>query len=315
MSLAFALVAGVLAILNPCGFALLPAFLSIYVGAKEEQLPAAPTRAVQGIVVGLAVTVGFLAVFALVGLPVALGAGRISNAFPWVGLVLGVAMAAVAIATLAGRRIPLLPQRGPRVSERRGGITGMLLFGAGYGLASLGCSLPILLIVIGASLTTTGGLATLGVLGAYAVGMAAVLMALSIAAALVRDGISRALSRVIPHMRWLTGGLLLVVSLYLVYYWSMTLFASATAQRNDPVLTVVQRFTSSIQDWVNSGGGRWLLIAAAAVIVAALLVAVWQWVFRSESDRAADKTDLPRPAAACDCEQAARSATPEAERS
>jgi cytochrome c biogenesis protein CcdA len=198
MSVAFALVAGVLAILNPCGFALLPAFLSIYVGARDEQLPTAPTRAFQGILVGLAVTVGLLAVFAVVGVPVALGADQVSRAFPWVGLFLGLAMAAVAIATLAGRRIPLLPERGLQVHGNCGGITGMLVFGAGYGLASLGCSLPILLVVIGASLTTTGGLATLAVLGASALGMAVVLMALSIAAALLRDGIARTLTRVIP---------------------------------------------------------------------------------------------------------------------
>ena len=43
-----ALVAGGLAVVNPCGFPLLPAFLSFYLGADEAQLPRASTRVVPG---------------------------------------------------------------------------------------------------------------------------------------------------------------------------------------------------------------------------------------------------------------------------
>lgn len=50
--LSLALVSGGLAALNPCGFPLLPAFLSFYVGADEGRLPRAPTRVGQGLVVG-----------------------------------------------------------------------------------------------------------------------------------------------------------------------------------------------------------------------------------------------------------------------
>jgi cytochrome c biogenesis protein CcdA len=42
------LVAGGLSVVNPCGFPLLPAFLSFYFGADEQQLPRASTRVVQG---------------------------------------------------------------------------------------------------------------------------------------------------------------------------------------------------------------------------------------------------------------------------
>src|SRR5205823_1067312 len=65
-----ALVAGGLAVVNPCGFPLLPAFLSFYLGADEQTLPRAPTRILQGLLVGGLVAAGFLGLFALVGLPV-----------------------------------------------------------------------------------------------------------------------------------------------------------------------------------------------------------------------------------------------------
>ena len=91
--ISIALVAGGLSVINPCGFPLLPAFLSFYLGADERRLPPAPTRALQGLVVGALVTVGFLGFFALVGLPVSYGVGAIARAVPWAGLVTGAALA------------------------------------------------------------------------------------------------------------------------------------------------------------------------------------------------------------------------------
>ena len=56
--ISIALVAGGLSVVNPCGFPLLPAFLSFYFGAEEEQLPPASTRLAQGLVVGGLVALG-----------------------------------------------------------------------------------------------------------------------------------------------------------------------------------------------------------------------------------------------------------------
>jgi hypothetical protein len=47
---------------------MLPAFLSFYLGCGRAAPPPAPTRALQGLLVGALVTVGFLGFFALVGL-------------------------------------------------------------------------------------------------------------------------------------------------------------------------------------------------------------------------------------------------------
>src|SRR3954453_360501 len=77
-----ALVAGGLAVIHPCGFPLLPAFLSFYLGADEHELPRAPTRILQGLLVGALVSIGFLGLFALVGLPVSFGVALFARAVP-----------------------------------------------------------------------------------------------------------------------------------------------------------------------------------------------------------------------------------------
>ena len=132
--------AGGLSVVNPCGFPLLPAFLSFYFGAEEEQLPPAPTRVAQGLVVGALVALGFLGFFALVGLPVSFGVGAIARAVPWAGLATGALLAIVGLVTLFGIHVRLPVHARLRVRrERRLGA--MLLFGVGYGAASLGCTL------------------------------------------------------------------------------------------------------------------------------------------------------------------------------
>ena len=70
VSLSLAAITGALSVLNPCGFPLLPAFLSFYVGTDDSRLPSAPSRVAQGLQIGLFVTAGFLGVFTLIGLPI-----------------------------------------------------------------------------------------------------------------------------------------------------------------------------------------------------------------------------------------------------
>lgn len=274
MSLTFAILAGALAMLNPCSFALLPAFLSVSLHSQDTTR-ASSTRTLHAAVVGLIVTAGAVSIFTVVGVPIALGAGQLTHAVPWIGFALGVVLAAVAVFTLAGKRIPL-PDRRFRADHRRG-ISGLLLFGAGYGIASLSCTLPIFLVVVGASLTNSGGLAALLVFAGYAVGMAVVLTALAVAVGLLRDGITRALTSVLPRLRWVTGGLLSLTSAYLLYYWGTALFTPAATRAHDPLVTLMERASATIQSWATHTAGTWLLLGAAAVIALALLRALWRW--------------------------------------
>ena len=257
-----AVTAGGLAVVNPCGFPLLPAFLSFYLGADEQRLPRAPTRVAQGLVVGAMVTAGFVAVFAAVGLPRSLGVGAIAGAVPWVGLATGVLLALAGLGVIAGRPIVkvLLPHPRVRVrSQRRVGA--MVLFGVGYGAASLGCTLPIFLALVGASL----GADKIVVFVAYGAGMATVLTALSVAIACARQGLARRMRLLLPHVGRLSGVLLTASGVYLTYYWARIRFGDSVTLADDPVVGFAARYTAELQAFAERHGGP--LIAAAAAIV------------------------------------------------
>ena len=270
VSLSIAFVGGGLATLNPCGFPLLPAFLSYYVGADDDRLPSAQTRVAQGLVAGLLVTAGFLGVFTVIGLPVSLGLTAIAPAVPWLGLGIGVVLVLVGLGSLAGLKIAVPFHIGVRV-PRAHRWAAMLTFGVGYGVASLGCTLPIFFVLLGASLTSSGVGATLVVFAAYGLGMAVVLMALAVGAALLREGIARRLRSLLPYARRIAGALLVVSGAYLVYYWARVRFGPAATLADDPIVGVVTRYTAQLQSYA-AGEGR-LFFAAVGVVVMVALVA------------------------------------------
>jgi cytochrome c-type biogenesis protein len=292
MPIAVALVAGSLAALNPCGFPLLPAFLSYYVGAEEHSLPRGPSQVAQGLVVGATVASGFLGVFAALAIPISLGATRLTSAVPWAGLVVGAGMAVIGGLAAAGRHMGLTPPPGMRARRGRGVFT-MVIFGAGYAICSLGCSLPIFLALIGASLASAGITEAFVILEAYGLGMATTVMALSVGAALARDGLARALGGLLPHMHRIAGGLLLVSGVYLSYYWGRVLWAPPEALSTDPLVTVVSSFANWAQGSAASGGGRLLVLTTGAVVAVAFAGALWRLTDRADRTGSAETQAAP----------------------
>ena len=274
-----ALVAGGLAVVNPCGFPLLPAFLGFYLGADEERLPDAPTRALQGLVVGGLVAFGFVGLFAVVGLPVSFGIALVARAVPWAGLATGALLALVGLIGLSGRRVALPVAFAIRVRrERRLGA--MLLFGVGYGAASLGCTLPLFLTLIAAS----SGPDKLTVFAAYAIGTTMVLMALAVLVALAREGVARSVRPLLPYMSRISGGLLVIAGGYLVYFWARLRFGDTATVADDPIVSFAIRFSGHIRAFAD-GQGATLVVAAGAVVLAALLSALVRWRRQVQTNR------------------------------
>jgi cytochrome c biogenesis protein CcdA len=264
---------------NPCAFPLLPAFLSFYLGADEERLPATPTRALQGVIVGALVATGFLGVFALVGVPLTLGLSAIADAVPWLGLATGGVLACTGLVALAGVAVHLPANVQLRIRPRRRRTAGaMVLFGVGYGAASLGCTLPVFLALLGASL----GPAKLTIFFAYAVGMSVVLTALAVAVAFARVGMTRFVRRLLPHVGRLSGLLLVVSGGYLVYYWARIRFGDQLTLADDPIVGLVSRYSGQLEVFARRHGAPFIAVAAAAVVLA-LLISLRQRVRPSTS--------------------------------
>jgi len=220
--LVFALSAGAAATLNPCGFAMLPAYVAYFIG-KEESRSSLTRGIVSGLQGGIAMTLGVLAVFAAIGTILSLASRAILRYFPWATMAIGAAIIVLGVVMLLRRSVQVaLPVSNPmsaRSDPTAGrGMRSLLLFGAGYGVASLGCTLPIFLVVVAQALATGGVLGGIMVLPAYGLGMGAVLLALSLAVATGKNIVVRGLRSVVPHVRTIGAVGLILAGSYLIYY-------------------------------------------------------------------------------------------------
>jgi len=216
--------AGMIAAGNPCGFAMLPAYLSLYLGAEDEDFGkrSSPMRLLKAILVGAIVSSGFVLLFGAAGLAISAGGNALLAAMPTLGIVIGGVLVLIGLWMLAGRT--LYTGVFERLASRVGdpgtvSIRGFFLFGLAYGAASLSCTLPVFLAVVGSSLATGGVLAGVGQFVSFGLGMAAVLMALTVALAFFKQGLVKWLRGVVPYVRVASAVLLVLAGAYIIYYW------------------------------------------------------------------------------------------------
>jgi cytochrome c-type biogenesis protein len=238
LSLAFG--AGVLSTLNPCGFALLPAYVSYtveqQVQAAADRQPSSWRHLLRGGLLGLPLAAGFLLVFLLAGGVLALGGRLLVHLFPWLALLVGAGLVLLGGWSLLTGRALEIPGLGAATTKLGISQSGRQaasethaappsrawraawVFGLGYGLSSLGCTLPVFLLVVGTASAASGVGGAGLVLASYAAGMALVLLAVALAATQVGDLLR---ATVFPLLRWvqpLAALLLIAAGGYIVFY-------------------------------------------------------------------------------------------------
>lgn len=266
--LGLALTAGMVAAFNPCGFAMLPAYLALVIQREVGGPWAAVGRA---LVATAAMALGFLTVFGGFGLLTVSVASAVQRHLPYVTVMVGLAMIVAGVWLLSGRSLPGLGwpplqaiSHGARLAPtaRLGSMFG---YGIGYAIASLSCTIGPFLAVTGSSLRGGSAVGVVAVYAAYAAGIALVVGVLAIAVALAGGTLVGRMRGVLPHINRISGAVLVAVGLYVAYYgwFELRLFAG-TGGTDDPVITTAGRIARTLTGWVYQHGvWPWLLSLAA----------------------------------------------------
>ena len=223
--LGFAFAAGVAAAFNPCGFAMLPAYMGLYLGADDGQTGRghALRQLPRALLVGGTVTVGVAVLFAVFGAAIGLGArSLVAGVLPWLGLTIGVILMFVGVWVLSGGKLYSgLAQRAAAQIGDPGqtNIKGYFLFGLSYGTASLSCTLPIFLSVVGTSFAAASIATSFTQFILYALGMGLVIIALTVGMALFKGAMVRGLRRAMPYVQPVGTWLMILAGTYIVFYW------------------------------------------------------------------------------------------------
>jgi cytochrome c biogenesis protein CcdA len=209
-----ALTAGMVAAFNPCGFALLPAYLALFLG--DQRGARSGSSVARALVVGAAVTAGFIVTFGVAGVLISAFTVQVAAWTPYLTIVVGPLLALLGLWLLSGRELSVRLPRWSRATDS--GLVGMFTYGVIYATVSLSCTIPVFLVAVVGTFRADTLVAGVSVLLAYALGMGLVLTALAVALALAKDGLVRQSRRVLPMLNRVSGVLLVLAGVYVTWY-------------------------------------------------------------------------------------------------
>lgn len=268
-TLTLAIVAGVLATFNPCGFALLPAYMGMIAAANEGRTK---TQAlIGGVRFASGMTVGFILLFGTFGLIFAPFASAISQYLPLVTIVVGFLIVGLGFWLLLGRKV------GSGTGLIKGWSPGESWFSqVGYGLTfaivSLSCTLGPFLAVTGASIRSSDFLGIVATFIAFALGMGAAVSVIAVATALIGSQVSiwmRIKSQVISRV---TGSLVIIAGIYVAWFGWFEWRVNSGERVDDPIIGAVTDTQAWVVNTLSTYSG--LVVTLAAIIIAAAVIAL-----------------------------------------
>lgn len=219
--LGYAFGAGMVATANPCGILLIPSLVAYYLSGDEGTALTGGARASKALILGGMATLGFVALFGVVGLLIGAGGLALASAFPIGGLIVGVALTALGLwLAISGEGVGILAasQALGRV-QLRDDPRSLFLFGIGYAVCSLSCTLPIFLVVAGSALAAGSPLRAASQFVSYALGMGLVLTVVVLAAAYFQRAVARSVRALVPYIHRLAAAFLLGAGIFMIHYW------------------------------------------------------------------------------------------------
>jgi len=253
---AFAL--GMVALLNPCGFALLPAYLGYFLGLDDKEAGRGSTLVAlnRGQVVGLSMSAGFLAVFGILGLFLAgsLTAIGESGWLPRFTIIIGIGLIILGIAMLRGFQpalsIPKLNKGGNDQS-----IASMFVFGVSYAIASLSCTIGLFITIVASSTSANSFSERFGSFISYAIGMGLLATVVTLAVGFGKKGLVNNFRRLLPKINLISAIVLLIVGAYVIIYgvWSQQVLADPfnVTPWIDSVVLTAEGWQGALTNWMS----------------------------------------------------------------
>lgn len=264
---AYSFILGVMAAVNPCGFVLLPTYLVYYLGTELNRDGEHKTATLRrGLSVGIAVSSGFIGLFLVVGIISRAFTTVIRDNAKYAALVIGVGLVAMGIAMLFGWKLPIAQ---PDVSVQRKRTTwNMFLFGIVYAVASIGCTIGLLISVILGSINRNGFVSGVISIALYGLGMGLLVTSLTVALAFARVGLVSTIKKSFKWFDKVSAVFVVLTGLYVSWYW----LGAITDRGSDGVTSRVENWQTNVVQFLQDAGVYPLVIVFCVTIATAGLV-------------------------------------------
>lgn len=274
LSSAFA--TGLVAAFNPCGFAMLPAYLSYFVSLESSEEANIGRNIFRGLVVGLTLTVGFILFFGVIGLLTStiVSQGAIQSRLSWATFIIGILMLPLGIAMLMGYEPKLLIPRLNKGGTSRQ-LPSIFLFGVSFAVVSLGCTAPLFFATVVGSFESRNIWEGTLVFLTYGGGMSLIVMILTLATAIGRNEIATSMRKVLPYVSKISGGFLVLAGGFLILYGWWEIQVTRNNFDSNWFVDISQQFQTNITNWLGDVGETRVAVAIAFVLWAVVLRAIW----------------------------------------
>ena len=277
-ALAYPFSLGLVAAFNPCGFALLPAYLGYFIGIEQSDgQPTSGAKALgamlRAMAVALTLTAGFVIVFGAFGLlfETVLSQGTVLDHIGYVTIAIGVIMALLGLWLLTGRAINLrLPKMNRGTGSR--GLGSVFMFGVSYAVVSLSCTIGLFIAAVAASFSADGVADGTANFIAYGIGMGAVITFLTLALALARTSVVPAMRRMFRWINPISGLVLIASGVYVANYgwWELQVL-------DDPLASnvLVEKFTefqAAVSNWIDHATAERIGVLCALGVLGVLVM-------------------------------------------
>jgi cytochrome c biogenesis protein CcdA len=262
-TISIAIIAGVLATFNPCGFALLPAYMGMIAAANEGRTKIQALMG--GVKFASGMTVGFVLLFGIFGLVFAPVVSAVSRYLPIVTIAIGIGIAGLGIWLVLGRKI------GSGTGFKKGWSPGeswlsQVGYGVTFAIVSLSCTLGPFLAVTGTSIRANDYFAMVGIFLAFALGMGAAVSVIAVSTALIGSQVSvwmRSKSNVISKV---TGVLVILAGVYVTWFGWYEWQVNSGNQVNDPVIGAVMQAQAWVVNTLSDNTGAVIFLSALIVV-------------------------------------------------
>ena len=222
--LGFSFVSGMLATVNPCGFVMLPVYISMFLSSKERQVNQSNFvyKLLNIFKISISLGLGFLIIFGAVGLAVTGGLLFIQPILSWLSTLIGFFLVGLGIYTFSGKSLYLsFPQKlSYKINiSQDSKFKNFFLYGLSYGIASISCTLPLFIALISNAINSGGLTNGIKQFISYSLGMTSVILVITLFASFIKNFSLLKKTSLTKFYQYPAGLIITLVGMYLIIYW------------------------------------------------------------------------------------------------
>ena len=212
----FSFLQGVVAFFAPCAVALLPGYIISFISREASGKPSQSEKQYRGLKLALLSILGILVIYSIAGVLIVVASQMLKAYMKWITIGMGSLIIILGVLLISGKSIAFTVDINQK--SDRSEIGEAFFFGVAYAIGALGCLFPLFLVVATQALAAPTVWLGSSYIFAYFFGISLMMITAILLSSFARDFFMKYLRKLLPQMERITGALLVLAGIYVIYY-------------------------------------------------------------------------------------------------